>query len=72
MGKNGAQVAGFSTQVLKHKPLGSVETMPGEPDKYWAADDSTSAIRVVFGADGKAKLIQLLQLTPLGPPPDLP
>ena len=73
MGKNGAQVAGFSTQVLKHKPQGgSWESTPGQTDKYWASDDSTSAIHVVFGADGKAKLIQLVQLTPMGPPPDLP
>ena len=35
MGKNGAQVAGFSTQVLKHMPQGgSWESTPGQTDKY--------------------------------------
>src|SRR5438552_3327367 len=50
MGKNGAAVAGYSTQPVKGKPEGgSVQTAPGESDKYWASADGTSAIQVVFG-----------------------
>jgi hypothetical protein len=41
----------------------------GEFDKNWASTDRTCAIRVVFRADGKARLIELLRMTPMGPVP---
>ena len=70
MGKSGAALAGYSTQVVKRKPEGG-NAMPeaGESDKSWASDDKTGAIRVVFRADGKARMIELLKITPMGPAP---
>jgi hypothetical protein len=68
MGKPGAQVAGYSTSMLKRKPEGAIsEFNANETDKYWASDDWAFAVRVVFDAGGKAKTIELLRLTPTGP-----
>jgi len=69
MGKSGAEVAGYSIQVVKRKPEGGSDMVTGESGKHWASDDSRGAIRVVFGSDGKARLIQLLRMRPMGPVP---
>ncbi|MFL5245457.1 MAG: hypothetical protein ACJ8FY_25455 [Gemmataceae bacterium] len=69
LGKRGADVAGYSTQVVKRKPEGGSDMAAGESHKYWASEDSQGAIRVVFGSDGKARSIQLLRLRPMGPAP---
>lgn len=69
MGKRGAEVAGYSTQMLKRKPEGDVNMAAGESDKHWASIDGAGAIRVVFRSDGKARVIELLRMTPMGPVP---
>ena len=68
MGKAGAAVAGYSTQVVKRKPEAGGEMAAGDSDKHWASADGKGAIRVVFGTDGRARLIQLLRLRAMGPP----
>src|SRR5262245_32281911 len=70
LGKAGAGIAGYSTSPIKRKPEGG-NAMPaaGEFDKNWASADGTCAIRVVFRADGKARLIEILRMTPMGPVP---
>ena len=70
LGKEGAQIAGFSTKAIKRKPKGKMPP-PGSADAElsWASEDASSAIRIVFGMDGRAKQIQLLELTPMDPPP---
>ncbi len=66
----GGALAGYSTQVVKRKPERESATMgTGESDNSWASVDGEYAIRVVFRADGKARLIELLRITPMGPPP---
>ena len=68
----GGALAGYSTQVMKRKPEGETEMMgAGETKNSWASSDGAGAIRVVFGSDGKARLIELLRITPMGPPPGL-
>lgn len=70
MGKPGAALAGYSTTPVRRKPAdGDGAVAAGETDRYWAADDGTSAVRVVFGANGRARLVELLTITPMGPPP---
>lgn len=67
LGKPGAEVAGYSTTVVKSKPPAGGEMVAGETDKHWASADATGAIRVVFAPDGTARLIQLLRLRAMGP-----
>lgn len=70
MGRPGAALAGYSTTPVRRKPAdGDGAVAAGETDRYWAAGDGTSAVRVVFGADGKARVVELLSITPMGPPP---
>lgn len=71
MGARGAALAGYSTAVVRQKPDGADGAVAaGEADRYWAGGDGASAVRVVFGADGRARLLQLLTITP--PPPTPP
>lgn len=67
MGKPGAEVAGYATHAIKSKPATGDVAGPEGSDKYWASEDWKVAVRVVFRADGTARLIQLLRLTPMGP-----
>ncbi|HYH68192.1 MAG TPA: hypothetical protein VD866_26095, partial [Urbifossiella sp.] len=73
MGKAGAALTGYSTVVVKRKPTDAAGAVAaGETDRYWASADGTSAVRIVFGADGRARLVELLTITPMGPPPPPP
>jgi hypothetical protein len=72
LGKAGAAVAGYSTQVVKRKPQAGGEMAAGDSDKHWASADGQGAIRVVFGPDGKARQIQLLRMRAMGPVPRSP
>ena len=72
MGKAGAEVAGYSTQVVKRKPQAGGEMAAGESHKHWASADYKGAIRVVFGSDGKTRQIQLLRMQAMGPVPRPP
>jgi hypothetical protein len=73
MGSAGAGLAGYSTTVVRRKPADAAGAVAaGEADRYWVSGDGTSAVRVVFGADGKARLVELLTITPTGPPPAPP
>ena len=69
MGKAGAEVAGYSTEVVNRKPQAGGEMAAGESDKHRASADGKGAIRVGFGSDGKARLIQLLRMRAMGPVP---
>ena len=70
LGKSGALIAGYSSQVLKSKPaVGEAAVVASDSSKFWASEDWAGAIHVVFGSNGRAKLIQLLRITPTGPPP---
>jgi hypothetical protein len=69
MGKAGAEIAGYSSSVVKRKPETGGEAGAGRTAKNWASDDATSAIRVVLDSNGKARQIQLLRMTPMGPVP---
>lgn len=73
MGKAGAALAGYSTTVVRRKPADAAGTLAaGETDRYWVSGDGTSAVRVVFAGDGKARLVELLTITPMAPPPPPP
>jgi hypothetical protein len=72
MGKPGTVLAGYSTHVLQRKPEGEGQIMgPGESEKCWASDDKTDAVRVVFGSDVKARLIELLEIKPMDSRPPM-
>jgi hypothetical protein len=72
MGKAGGALAGYSSQMMKRKPAdGSAGMANGESMKGWASDDWKGGVEVVFRSDGKARLIALLRLTPMGPVPRL-
>ena len=73
LGKAGAALAGYSTQPVRRKPEGETGVVAaGETSKFWASDDGAGAIHVVFRPDGRARLIELLRITPMGPPPRPP
>ena len=67
LGKPGAAVAGYSTRVEKKIPAEDVNPAAIDSDKYWASEDWTAAIEVLFDRAGRAIQIKLLRLTPMGP-----
>lgn len=72
MGKGGFAIAGYSSPSVKRTPEGGEGMVAAnESSKYWASVDGTSAVHVIFGADGRSRLIELVRLMPMGPPPKI-
>ncbi|MFO0796295.1 MAG: hypothetical protein U0804_02395 [Gemmataceae bacterium] len=69
LGARGAALTGYSTVVVRQNPVGANgAAATGELDRFWLSTDATCAVRVVFGTDSRARVVQFLTITPSGPP----